>query len=297
MSFLQKMFGGGVDAEDPRRYLIETMLAAIGADGEVTKQEVLTLDKTLEEHDLFRDISSDARARLMDSATEALREAGGGMNRLEALAKGLPGRTHQQTAYAMACDICVSDGDLPDSEIRFLDGLQKAMRLDDETAKEVFEASRSSAGLKTVEEKTLAMRELMPHFVDCMALMAAADGEIHDDELISVRAVLASIPDMAVLTSDELNDSIVAAFNRVNEKDIGESIKDAAKVIVQQVDRYWTTVYMMIICLADGKADWREVAFLSTTRDAFGLDDELMDHAMSAASQFPAAELGGELPS
>lgn len=296
MSFLQKMFGGGVDMDDPRRYLIETMLAAIGADGDVTEQEVMTLDKTLEEHDLFRDISGDARTRIMDTATEAIREAGGGMNRLEAIAKGLPGRTHQQLAYAMACDICVADADLPDSEIRFLDGLQKALRLDDDTAKELFEASRTSAGLKTVEEKTEAMREMMPRFVDCMALMAAADGEIHDDELISVRAVLASIPDMAVLNSDELNDAIVAAFNRVNEKDIADSIKEAADVISEPVDRYWTTVYMMIICLADGKADWREVAFLSTTRDAFGLDDELMDHAMAAASQFPATELGGAVP-
>jgi uncharacterized tellurite resistance protein B-like protein len=296
MSFLQKMFGGGVDADDPRRFLIETMLAAIEADGDITEEEVMTLDKTLEEHDLFRDISSDARGRLIDTATDAIREAGGGMNRLEAIAKGLPGRTHQQTAYAMACEICVADADLPDSEIRFLDGLQKALGLDDDTAKELFEAARSSAGLKTVEEKTAAMREMMPRFVDCMALMSAADGEIHDEELISVRAVLASIPDMAVLSSDELNDAIVEAFNRVKDKDLGESILEAAKVIDQQVDRYWTTVYMMIICLADGKADWREVAFLSTTRDAFELDDELMDHAMKAASQFPAHELGGELP-
>ena len=53
---------------------------------------------------------------------------------------------------------------------------------------------------------------------------------------------------------------------------------------------------MMIICLADGKADWREVAFLSTTRDAFGLSDEHMDLAMQAASLFPATELGGEIP-
>ena len=296
MSFLQKMFGSGVDAEDPRRYLIETMLAAIGADGEVTEQEVMQLDKTLEEHDLFRDISGSARTRLIDTATDAIREAGGGMNRLEAIAKGLPGRTQQLTAYAMASDICVADGEVPDSEIRFLDGLQAALHLDDDTAKDIFEASRTSAGLKTVEEKTTAMREMMPHFVDCMALMAAADDEIHDDELISVRAVLASIPDMAVLTSDELNDAIVDAFNRVKDKDLGIAIKEAAEVISQQADRYWTTVYMMIICLADGKADWREVAFLSTTRDAFELDDELMDHAMVAASHFPATELGGTVP-
>ncbi len=296
MSFLRKMFGGGVDETDPRRFLIETMLAAMGADGDITEDELATLDRTLAENELFRELTSDARGRLIDIAADAIGDAGGGMARLEAIANGLNGRMHQQLAYAMACEICVADGQLPESEIRFLDGLQAALRLDDETAKDIFDGVRSDSGLQTVEERAEHMRELMPRFVDCMALMAAADGEIHDEELVGVRAVLGSIPDMAVLSSDELNDAIVAAFERVGDVDLPEAIAEAAKVISNPTDRYWTTVYMMIICLADGKADWREVAFLGTTRDAFGLDDELMDHAMRAASHFPATELGGPLP-
>lgn len=296
MSFLRKMFGGGINDKDPRRFLVEAMLAAMGADGEITAEEIETLDHTLERNELFRDISSDARARLIDMSANAIREAGGGHKRLAAIAAGLRGRMHQQMAYTMACEICVADGEIPESEIRFLDGLQKALSLDDDTAKDLFDGARSASGLQTVEEKANAMRELMPRFVDCMALMAAADGEIHDEELVGVRAVLASIPDMAVLSSDELNDAIVNSFNRVKDKDLGEAIGEAACIITAGTDRYWTTVYMMIICLADGKADWREVAFLSTTRDAFGLTDELMDHAMQAASLFPATELGGEVP-
>jgi uncharacterized membrane protein YebE (DUF533 family) len=296
MSFLRKMFGGGVDETDPRRFLIETMLAAMGADGDITEEELATLDRTLAENELFRDLSSDARGRLIDIAADAIGAAGGGLKRLDAIADGLKGQMNRQLGYAMACEICVSDGQLPESEIRFLDGLQAALRLDDETAKEIFDGVRSDSGLQTVEERAEHMRRLMPRFVDCMALMAAADGEVHDEELVGVRAVLGSIPDMAVLSSDELNDAIVAAFDRLGDIDLPEAIGEAAKVISNQTDRYWTTVYMMIICLADGKADWREVAFLSTTRDAFGLDDELMDHAMRAASHFPATELGGALP-
>ncbi len=290
------MFGGGVDEKDPRRFLIEAMLAAMGADGDVSEEELATLDRTLAENELFRDLSSDARTRLVDISADAIGAAGGGMNRLDAIADGLQGRMNQQLAYAMACEICVADAQLPESEIRFLDGLQTALRLDDETAKDIFDGVRSDSGLQTVEERATHMRTLMPRFVDCMALMATADGEVHDEELVGVRAVLGAIPDMAVLSSDELNDAIVASFQRVKEKDLDEGIADAAKVITNPSDRYWTTVYMMIICLADGKADWREIAFLSTTRDVFGLDDELMDYAMRAAAQFPATDLGGRAP-
>ena len=43
MSFLRKMFGGGVDTKDPRRFLVETMLAAIEADGDRLPSRSLAL--------------------------------------------------------------------------------------------------------------------------------------------------------------------------------------------------------------------------------------------------------------
>jgi hypothetical protein len=67
-------------------------------------------------------------------------------------------------------------------------------------------------------------------------------------------------------------------------------------VIAQPADRYWTAVYMMIVALADGKSDWREVEFLEQTRTTFGLSDYQMDAAMDTARQFPAVELGGRAP-
>lgn len=294
MSFLRKMFGGGVEETDPRRYLLESMIGAIEADGEVTEEEVAALDKTLEEHDLFREIPSATRTRLIDMAADAIRGAGGAMNRLDEISNGLPGRGHRLTAYAMACEICVADGELPESEIRYLEGLQEALDLDETIAQDLFEAARKSSALKTAEENVAAMRELMPKFVDCMALMAAADEVIRDEELVAVRAVLASIPDMAVLSSDELNDAIVASFGRIEGLDLEIALESAAGMILDPSDRYWTTVYMMIIALADGVTDWREKVFLERTRDIFGLDDVSMDKAMIAAGRFPTEALHNE---
>jgi hypothetical protein len=61
-------------------------------------------------------------------------------------------------------------------------------------------------------------------------------------------------------------------------------------------DRYWTAAYMMIVALADGKTDWREVGFLKNVQDAFELTDEQMDQAMSTASVFPNVDIGGKAP-
>jgi tellurite resistance protein len=141
------------------------------------------------------------------------------------------------------------------------------------------------------------MKALMPKFVDCMALMAAADGEVHHEERLGIRAVLRNIPDMAVLTPDELDAAIEDALGRVEGKDSAAELAGIAKVIDQTADRYWTTVYMMIVALADGKSDWREVKFLETIKKSFALTDYQMDVAMDTARQFPVVELGGEAPS
>jgi uncharacterized tellurite resistance protein B-like protein len=296
MSFLRKMFSGKADSGDPRRFVIEAMLAAMEADGEVTDEEMASFQKHLEDHELFHDLSGEETSRFIDMGADAIREAGSGAKRAEAIARGLPSRSHRLAAYTLACAVCVSDADLPESEIRYLEALQRALQIEDDEAREVFESARQRSGLLTLEEKAEKMRALMPRFVDCMALMAAADEEVHEEELIGIRAVLRHIPDMAVLSREELDEAIDRSFERIAGTSPAEGLAEIAAAIESPSDRYWTTVYMMIVALADGKTDWREVAFLETTRDAFGLDEDQMDRAMETAQLFPAIELGGEPP-
>lgn len=296
MSFLRKMFSGKVSAEDPRRYLAEAMLGAMGADGDVSDEEMTTFEANLANHPLFAGLSGDELSRLTDMAADAIGEAGGGKQRLAAIAKGLPSRTQRLAAYSMACEVCVADRELAESEIAFLDEMQKAFALDDMEAKETFEAARKHSGLLTLEEKSEKVRHLMPAFVRTMALMAAADEEVHHEERLAMRSVLRAIPDMSVLTHAELDEAIDVAFDRIKGKTSKDELIDIAKDVEQQSDRYWVTVYTMIVALADGKQDWREVEFLANLKSIFKLTDTQMDAAMSTASQFPAVKLGGDAP-
>lgn len=296
MSFLRKMFSGRVSTDDPRRFLVEAMLGAMEADGEVTEEEVATLEGNLANHPLFDGLSGDELSRITDLAADAIRDAGGGVGRLDAISKGLPARNQRLAAYAMACEICVADQDLAEAEIDYLDRLQAALSLDEAEAKEVFEAARKHSGLQTLEEKSARVREMMPAFVKCMALMAAADEEIHHEERLGMRAVLHNIPDMSVLTAAELDEAIDVALDGARGKDLQAELAAVASAITTPTDRYWTAVYVMIIALADGKDDWREVKFLESLKDRFGLSDQHMDTAMKAASRFPAVDLGGSVP-
>ena len=296
MSFLRKMFSGKVTTEDPRRYLAEAMLGAMGADGDVSDEEMATFESNLANHPLFAGLSGEELSRLTDLAADAIGEAGGGKARLPAIAKGLPSRTQRLAAYAMSAEICVADRELAESEIAFLDDMQKAFALDDLEAKDAFESARKHSGLLTLEEKSEKVRTLMPAFVRCMALMASADEEVHHEERLAMRSVLRAIPDMSVLTHPELDEAIDVAFERISGKSPPSELEGVAAEVTGQSDRYWVTVYVMIVALADGKQDWREVEFLANLKSAFKLNDSQMDTAMSTASQFPAVKLGGDAP-
>lgn len=296
MSFLRKMFSGKVTTEDPRRYLAEAMLGAMGADGDVSDEEMATFESNLSNHPLFAGLSGEELSRLTDLAADAIGEAGGGKARLPAIAKGLPSRTQRLAAYAMSAEICVADRELAESEIAFLDDMQKAFALDDLEAKDAFESARKHSGLLTLEEKSEKVRTLMPAFVRCMALMASADEEVHHEERLAMRSVLRAIPDMGVLTHPELDEAIDVAFERISGKSSKAELEAVAAEVASQSDRYWVTVYVMIIALADGKQDWREVEFLANLKSTFTLSDSQMDAAMQTASQFPAVKLGGDAP-
>jgi uncharacterized tellurite resistance protein B-like protein len=296
MSFLREMFSGRVSSGDPRRFLVEAMLGAMSADGDVTEEEMATFEGSLASHPLFDGLSSEELSRLTDLAADSLRDAGGGKARLAAIAEGLPSRNQRLAAYAMASEICVADRDLAESEIEFLDALQRAFGLEDGEAKEVFEAARKHSGLLTLEEKSEKVRFLMPAFVRTMALMAAADGEVHHEERLAMRAILRAIPDMAVLTHAELDEAIDVALERIAGKDHSAELEQVAAEVAQASDRYWVTVYVMIVALADGKQDWREVEFLRDLEKSFKLTDAQMDVAMRTAAQFPAIALGGDAP-
>lgn len=296
MSFLRKMFSGKVSTDDPRRFLVEVMLGAMEADGDVTEEEVATLEGNLANNSVFDGLTGEEIGRFTDMAADAIREAGGGKNRLAAIAAGLPSRQMRLAGYAMACEVCVSDRQLAEAEIVFLDQLQAALALEEAEAKEVFEAARMHSGLQTLEEKSGRVREMMPAFVRCMALMAAADEEIHHEERLAVRAVLHNIPDMQVLTAAELDEAIDVAIERTAGKDHKAELTDVASSIVAPSDRYWTAVYVMIVALADGKNDWREIQFLESMKTIFELSENQMDVAMKTAAQFPAIDLGGKAP-
>ena len=286
MGFLRTMFGSGLSADDARVFLVEAMVGAIDADGEVTDSELEALHGKLDTHEVFVALSADAKERLLDQAADAIENAGGGRNRCAAIAKGLPSRVERELAYSLACEMSVSDNDLAEG----------ALELPDESAKELFESIRSKSAVLTIEERMEKTKRLVPRFIDAMCLLTLADGKVDDSEVDGIEAVLKHIADMRTLSEESLHDEVVASFNRLEGKDADTVLADISKVIQTTQDRFWTVTYMMIVAVSDGTKDWQELGLLAKFQKAFGLDSKAMDSAMKIAAQFPNVKITGRAP-
>jgi len=288
VNLLSKMYGGGLKPGDPRRYLIEAIMGAVMADGVVKAEELEVLEHSLAEHEMFAGLSRDIHRALIEMAEESIAFAGGPMRRIPYMARGLPSRSHRLAAYAVAAEIVLSDSPIPEpAEATYLDLLKKWFLLGEHEAKTIFEAAKKRRGMNVVEDLTEAMQALMPSYLDCMALMASADGTVTMAERNALLGVLRSLGDMAVLSENELMDAINDAFRRVEGKDADREVVRIASQMKSPSDRYWAAVYMMILAAADGSDDWRQVWLLGSAQEALKLTEEDMDRAFASAKLFP----------
>jgi uncharacterized tellurite resistance protein B-like protein len=259
---LRKMYGGGLRPSDPRRYLVEAMVGAMHADGEIDPKEEEALQRNLEEHDLFAGLGPELAADLIRMRSQRL------------------------TAYAVAAEVCLADQNVAPREMAFLEALRDALELTEYEARELFEAGRTRSGMMLLEDKTRRMREVMPLFVRVMAMMAAADGHVDESERQAIRRVLRRIPDMDLLDDEELESSVDGAFRRLKGKRLENELMTVAAMLNSQDDRHWAYVYMSVIALADGNNDPSEVEFMKEARRMLRIDENGAARAADTARRF-----------
>src|SRR5258705_6494591 len=99
---VSSLLGGGLKPNDPRRFLIEAMVAAMNADGVIDEREIAVMEHRIATNPLFKGLGANAARTLIELSTDALEFAGSPIARAPAIAKGLPSRIHRLTAFGMA---------------------------------------------------------------------------------------------------------------------------------------------------------------------------------------------------
>ena len=113
--------------------LISTMVIVSAADREMTDRELFTIGEIVRTLPVFADYEED---HLPDDATTCVDMLNGDQKLEEIISKiraVLPKKIYD-TAYALACDVAVSDGQLSQEELRMLEMLRHGLDVDRLTA-------------------------------------------------------------------------------------------------------------------------------------------------------------------
>jgi uncharacterized tellurite resistance protein B-like protein len=140
MSVIDKVLQGHT-TESPRPTLREaavTMLvSAVAADGALAPVEAARLTAILSSMRLYRQVPPEHLQRLIDNALDVTRQTTA-EDSLAACAAVIPDDL-RASMFALAVELVFVDGHITDSEKRFVDALQGALAIDEETAMKIVE--------------------------------------------------------------------------------------------------------------------------------------------------------------
>jgi hypothetical protein len=261
------------------------MLGAMGADGKIHEAELASMQRHLEEHEMFSGLSERHHAVLLQIARDSIEFASSPAARIPGIAKGLPSRLHKLTALAMACEVVVADTQIDPAEEIYLDTLRCALRISEQEFGEMFRAAREKRSTRDLDVRAAHLRELVPMIVDLFALRSLGHGTLTLAHRAQIVELLAALPDLAV-RDQELATIVERAYARMDfSMDLELELQRIATAMPSPVDRYWATVYLM--CADTVRAPhWRSSPFLTLVQRRFALGPGDLDLAASDAAGF-----------
>lgn len=241
-SDLKDMIGGSLRPSDPRRYLIEAMIAAMHADGRVDPRELEVLHRHLAEHELFAELPPATARVLIELATDAVRHAHDG--RVGAIARGLPGRIHRLAAYAMACEVCTADLYIHEREEHYMHALRRGLHLGADESRDLFEGAKQGLCMDMLARKIDRLGQLMPHIIECFALQHCMERRVLKRHRKRLHDFLTSLMDIRAGTAD-IQRELDRALDPLNHsQNVPRALARLGMIVSDPADRYWFAVYI-----------------------------------------------------
>ena len=114
---------------DHQTALIFTMVLVSAAEGEMTDAELETIGRQVRYLPVFKDFDHDRLTDVGRNCAELLRRDDGLDLASDMIAEALP-QPLRETAYALACDVAASDGQLGETELRMLEEIRYELQID-----------------------------------------------------------------------------------------------------------------------------------------------------------------------
>ncbi|MEW6281570.1 MAG: tellurite resistance TerB family protein [Candidatus Eremiobacterota bacterium] len=122
---------------DSKEAVAALMLAAVAADGVITEEEVMGFQSAVNRMSMFRKQNQQDFSKMMNKLLGIVKREG--PEALMSMAVGSVPENYKATAFALCADLVTGDGDVDPAEEKLLEGMYKALSLDEAMAVRILE--------------------------------------------------------------------------------------------------------------------------------------------------------------
>lgn len=259
--------------------LVDAMMLAGSADGTLGAKELEMMVARIVERPEFEGTRANELRTLVEQSAARLSQ----MKSLDAVCQSLrerlPERRQRVLAFGLACAVALADHQAKREELGLLKTLQAALGISEDEVQQCFDVVQRGGSLSEVVGEPLERL-----YAEVMVLVSAADGVVHEQELLAMLESMAADPTFQGVSVRAAEGHLREAVSALATEGMTQRLAVLAKGLTTHAQRKKAYALAVRVAWADGQHPTpKEQHTLELLQATFGLaDDEVRALSLGA---------------
>jgi len=259
--------------------LVEVMLLAAMADGELTEPAVQELLRRILERPEFDGTHPQELSGLVEKGVSTLASAPNLEQILQQLRERLPTHQNRVLAFGLAASVALADKRATRAELGLLKTFQAALGISEDEVANIIDVVESGRSLSEVVGEPLERL-----YAEVMVLVTAADGKLRAAESRALIESFASDPLFQGVSADRAQSFLSEAVEALSQEGLPERLRVLAHGLTTHPQRIRAFRLAMRIAHSSGKPSAAELRVLDMLQATFGLADDEVERLREEVS-------------
>jgi len=254
---------------DRNAALIDTMILAASADGQLRPVEVQTLIQRVIERPEFEGVQAGDLSGMVEASARRLSQARALDDILGSLRHRLPDHRNRLLAFGLATSVVLADRQALKDELGLLKTIQTALGITEEEVTRVFETVEKGDSLAEALGEPIERL-----YAEVMVLVSAADGEVQPAELRAMLEELAGDPVFTDVSLESADHYLRDAVQNLAAEGLPQRLSVLARGLTTKAQRSKAFSFAVRVAYAEGKPSADALRALDLLQATFGLPDD-----------------------
>ncbi|MFL5318642.1 MAG: TerB family tellurite resistance protein [Myxococcaceae bacterium] len=249
--------------------LIETMLLAAIADGDISKIEMETMLRRVMERSEFEGTKADELNGLVEESVRRLAAAENLESILASLRDRLPDHKNRMLAFGLASAVAFADQRATRSELGLLKTIQAALGISEDEVAQIIDVVEKGGSLAEALGDPLERL-----YAEVMVLVSAADGRLKEPETRALVESFAADPLFSDVSPERAQAFVTESVQALAREGLPMRLTALARGLTTHAQRLRAFRLALRIANASGHASPAELRILELLQATFGLADD-----------------------